>query len=55
MYIGKKVSVTIADKAEYLNRNAVINQVNKQINPKMISKPIIEPKAVATPFPPLNL
>lgn len=55
MYIGKKVSVTIADKAEYLNRNAVISQVNRQITPNTRSKPKTAPKAVATPFPPLKL
>ena len=47
--------MTIADKAEYLNRNAVINHVKRQINPKIISKPNIAPNAVATPLPPLNL
>ena len=55
MYIlVKRVNETIADKAEYLNRNAVINQVNRQIMPNSAkSNPKTEPNAVATPLPPL--
>jgi hypothetical protein len=55
VYIGKKVNETIADKAEYLNKNEVISQVIKQINPKIKSNANIDPNEVATPLPPLNL
>mgnify|MGYP004014798031 CR=1 FL=1 len=48
-------AVMTADKADTLQNTKTAIHTNKEQMPSKWSMPRITPKAVATPFPPLNL
>jgi hypothetical protein len=52
--IGKTAAAAKEARLEYLNKVAVVNQVNPAAKPIGQAKVNTSPKNVATPLPPLN-